>query len=129
MNVLDENILDGQRDLLRKWGIHFRQIGREIGRQGMKDDEIIPFLYTLRNPTLFTIDADFYKRHLRHARYCLVNMEISQHLAAQYIRQFLSHPAFDTQAKRMGAVVQLSSSGLVIWRLHSDEKEYLSWHK
>lgn len=36
MNVLDENIPDNQRQLLRSWRIHVRQIGHEVGRQGMK---------------------------------------------------------------------------------------------
>jgi hypothetical protein len=31
MNVLDENIIDSQRQLLRDRGIAFRQIGVEVG--------------------------------------------------------------------------------------------------
>ena len=37
---VDENILEGQRRLLQKWGIPFRQIGVEIGRKGMDDREL-----------------------------------------------------------------------------------------
>ncbi len=43
MIVLDENILEDQRQLLLKWNVPIRQIGYEVGRKGMKDDEIIPF--------------------------------------------------------------------------------------
>ena len=45
MNILDENIIDGQRRLLNSWRIPVRQVGYEIGRKGMKDREIIPFLH------------------------------------------------------------------------------------
>ena len=52
MNILDENILLSQRDQLRAWQVHFRQIGMEIGRSGMKDHkDIIPLLHTLHRPT------------------------------------------------------------------------------
>lgn len=44
MNVLDENIVESQRQLLRSWRIRVRQIGHEIGRAGMQDEEIVPFL-------------------------------------------------------------------------------------
>ncbi len=45
MNVLDENIIAPERERLRTWRIHFRSIGEEIGRLGMKDrEEIIPLL-------------------------------------------------------------------------------------
>jgi hypothetical protein len=43
MNILDENILKDQRILLLNWGVPVRQIGYEVGRKGMKDEEIIPF--------------------------------------------------------------------------------------
>ena len=66
MNVLDENMLESQRELLLKWHVPFRQIGYEIGRKGMKDEPIIRLLHNLRQPTLFTLDGDFYKRNLCH---------------------------------------------------------------
>lgn len=53
MNILDENILESQRQLLLRWKISFRQIGYEIGRKGMNDEEIIPLLLALRQPTFF----------------------------------------------------------------------------
>ena len=51
MNVLDENISVIQRQLLRSWRISVRHIGYDAGRNGMTDEEIIPFLLTLRRPT------------------------------------------------------------------------------
>lgn len=72
MNILDENIPEGQRHLLRSWRVQAKQIGHDIGRQGMKDEEIIPFLHQLHHTTFFTRDAGFYYRQLSHANYCLV---------------------------------------------------------
>ena len=60
MNVLDENLAEGQRLLLRRWRITTRQIGVDVGCRGMADEEIIPLLLELRRPTFFTRDADFY---------------------------------------------------------------------
>jgi hypothetical protein len=37
MNILDENIPESQRQLLRSWRIRVRQIGYEVGRRGNSD--------------------------------------------------------------------------------------------
>ena len=58
MNILDENIIDNQCQLLRKWRISFRQVGFGAGRSGMKDKEIISLLHQFRRPTFFTRDDD-----------------------------------------------------------------------
>ena len=42
MIVLDENIPEDQRLLLRSWRIRAYQIGRDVGRAGIKDEQIIP---------------------------------------------------------------------------------------
>ncbi len=52
MNILDENILVSQRQLLRRWRIVSRQIGDDIGRAGMKDEEIPPLLMQLQRSPL-----------------------------------------------------------------------------
>ncbi len=82
MNVLDENILESQRQLLRAWRIPVGQIGHELGRKGMQDEEIIPFLLTLPRATLFTRDLGFYSRQLCHARYSVVVLAVGQYEAA-----------------------------------------------
>jgi len=101
MNILDENIPESQRQLLRGWGIRVRQIGQDVGRQGMKDEEIIPLLHQLQQPTFVTRDAGFYDRRLCHASYCLAYLDMSQYEAASFIRRFLQHPSFNTHAKRI----------------------------
>jgi hypothetical protein len=127
MNVLDENISRVQRQLLRDWRIPIRHIGYEIGRKGMKDDEIISFLLTLRRPTFFTLDWDYFKRTLCHAQYCLVHLDVKRDEAALFARRLLRHREFDTQAKRMGTVIRASHTGLTVWRLHAEKVARFDW--
>lgn len=127
MNILDENIPDNQRHILRNWRIRVRQIGHEVGRQGMADEEIIPLLHQLGPVTFFTRDDDFYHRHLCHNRYCLVCLAVGQYEVASFIRRFLRHPMFNTNAKRMGKVIRVSHVGMRMWQLHVAEAEELMW--
>ena len=127
MNVLDENILETQREFLLEWGIPTHHIGHGIGWQGMKDDTIIPLLHQLRRPTFFTRDLYFYKPRLRHAHYCLVYLTIEPQLVAVFVHRFLRHPAFNAQAKRMGCVVRVSALDISVWRLHANKEVHLDW--
>lgn len=129
MNILDEHVPEEQRELLKRWRIPVRHIGYDVGRKGLQDDEIIPLLHRLRYPTFFTLDFGFYQRGLCHARYCLVCMDIYDEEAASFVRRLLSHPEFDTQAKRMGAVIRLSRKGLWAWRLHAEKEVQIDWPK
>jgi hypothetical protein len=80
MNLLDENIIENQREILRRSGIAIRQVGYEVAHPGIKDHDIIPLLHSLRRTTFFTRDVNFYKRSLRHNNYYLVFLK-------QYLRQ------------------------------------------
>ena len=93
----------------------------------MKDDAIISFLLTLRRPTFFTLDWDYFKRGLCHARYCLVHLDVKRDEAALFVRRLLRHREFDTQAKRMGTVIRASHTGLAVWRLHAEEVARFDW--
>ena len=104
--VLDENILEGQRQLLEAAGVVAHQLGVDIGRKGMKDEEITALLRSQRGATFFTRDADFYREEVRHRSYCVVVTNAGQSEVAGFIRRFLSHPDFDTPAKRVGRVVR-----------------------
>ena len=127
MNILDENIRRDQREMLRAWRVPVRQVGRDFVSKGVEDENMVPRLLRVRHATFFTRDADFFKRELRHSRYCLVYLTIGEEGSAVYVRRILRHPAFNTQAKRMGAVVRASPTGLTIWRLHAEAEEHLSW--
>lgn len=110
VNILDENIPDAQRDILRDHRLAVRHVGRDIGWKGVKDHEIIPLLLRLHRPTFFTRDVGFYRRTWRHARYCLVVMNVTEVDAAKYVRRLLRHPEFRTRAQRMGLIIRLSPS-------------------
>ena len=62
MIILDENILDDQRLLLEASRVTTRQIGVDVGRKGMKDDEIAVLLRQQRYATFFTRDKDSSRR-------------------------------------------------------------------
>lgn len=128
MILLDENIIEPQRRKLETWKIHVRQIGVEIGLRGMNDrEEIIPLLHRLRRPTFFTRDQDFYHPWLRHPEYCLVFINAESEVTADYIRSFLRHPSFRTQAQRMGKIIRLHEDGISSWQLGASKAEHLTW--
>jgi hypothetical protein len=122
--VLDENFPEGQRQLLRTWRLRIRQIGYEVGRKGMQDYELIPFLHRLRRPTFFTLDNDLHKRQYCHSRYCLVYLDVWQYESAIFLRRFLHHHEFNTDAKRMGTIIRVTHSGLQVWRLHDVDTRF-----
>ena len=127
MTILDENIPEDQRQLLRSWRVRARQIGVEIGRPGLQDDEIISLLHRLERSTFLTRDLGSYRPYLPHPRYGLVCLAVSQYEAASFIRRFLRHPEFRTQARRSGRVVQVNPRGITFWRLHAEEEERVEW--
>lgn len=127
MNVLDENIPDSQRQLLRSWRIPVRQVGHEVGRSGTRDAAIVPLLHGLGSVTFFTRDLGFYERRLCHADYCLVVLAVGQYEAASFIRRVLRHPGLNTASRRMGTVVRASHYGLRVWRLHAAMEETIDW--
>jgi hypothetical protein len=117
--ILDENILDGQRQLIEKAGLAVRQVGYDFLSKGIKDDQIIVHLRALRRPTFITRDTDFFRKTLCHRSYCLVVVSAMQYEVAGLARRFLRHPSFDTQVKRLGRVVRIAPTGIVVWTLHS----------
>ena len=128
MNILDEDISAIERERLLARKIHFRQIGVEIGRFGMKDhDDIIPLLHTLRRPTFFSRDHGFYHPRLLHPAYCLVYLDVAFDEIAEFIRRFLRHPAFRTQIQRMGKVVRVHHTGVSYRQAHVKKAQTLSW--
>ena len=127
MLVLDENLPEGQRLWLRKWRIHFRAIGIEVAASGTKDINLIPFLHRLANPTFFSLDRDFYRPDWAHRGYCLVWLDVRGRQAAEFIRRFLNHHAFDTQAKRMGTVARVHADGLLYWRVTERSPKTAEW--
>ena len=127
MNILDENVFASQRADLRRRRMRIRQIGLDIGRSGMQDDEIITLLHGLMRPTFFTRDQDFFKRKLRHPRYCLVWLGVDPLRTSAFVTQVLRHPECNTQAKRMGSVIRASIAGMRIWRGRARSAAFFQW--
>ena len=128
MNILDEDIGLSQRRHLESLKIHFRQIGVEIGRSGMKDrSEVIPLLHQLKHPTFFTRDHGFYRPTLRHHEYCLVYLDVWDDEVSRYVRLLLRHRAFRAQVNRMGKVVRVHYSGLSYWQVGSEKERMIKW--
>src|SRR5437667_11241888 len=64
MDVLDESIVAQQCDQLRHWRIPFRQVGADLSAYGTSDENLIPVLHRLPQPTFFSHDGDFFKASL-----------------------------------------------------------------
>ncbi|HLH23977.1 MAG TPA: hypothetical protein VK066_15750 [Chloroflexota bacterium] len=124
---MDENIQDDQRRMLRAWGIRTRKIGRDIGRAGMQDDEILPLLHGTRRSTFFTFDARFYDWRLCHPDYCLVRLDVPEADGASFIRRFLRHPLFITWSARKGKVVHIGDAHIRALRLHTQAETMVAW--
>ena len=126
MIVLDENIPEDQRQLLRSWRVRVHQIGDEVGRKGMKDDQIIPLLLKLAAPTFITRDFDFWDSELCHDRYCLVELDLNPDETATFIRRVLRHRLSNTKAKRLGHVIRLDHLGMEVLTAH-EPPVFQSW--
>jgi hypothetical protein len=129
VNILDENIPANQRQLLEHWRVRVRQIGFDIGRRGMHDEEVIPLLLRQRRPTFFTRDEDFYDRQLCHPKYCIAFLAVDKNEAAAFVRRLLRHFAFNMLAKRLGAVIRVSSAGLSFYRGNAARERFLQWEE
>jgi hypothetical protein len=127
VNILDENIPRPQRELLEGWRIPVKQIGFNVGRRGMQDEEIIPFLVKQRRPTFFTRDDDFYGRRLCHARYGIVYLAVHISEAAIFVRRLLRHQEFNAYSKRVGRVVRVSSGGISFWQINENRERRVDW--
>lgn len=127
MNLLDENFPEDQRPLLREWHIAFRQIGREISHTGVKDPDIIPLLHRQRRVTFFTMDKDFFEPSLCHATYGLVFLNVRADDAAHFVRRFLRHARFSSEARRMGIVARVHHDGVQFWQRTRTALQRVGW--
>ena len=81
----------------------------------------------LPQPTFFSLDRDFHRPDWAHASYGLVWLEVADDRAAEFIRRFLRHPSFNTQAKRMGLVVRVHASGVICERTGRRSPQSSPW--
>ena len=55
MLLLDENVPAHQRQLLLERRVHFRVIGVDIASAGTADENLMPLLHQLAQPTFFSL--------------------------------------------------------------------------
>ncbi len=127
MILLDENIAEGQREALTSWKSSIKQIGFNISTKGIKDAEIVPFLLTLTKPTLITRDRGLYRRQLCHHRYSIVFFDVHSNEVALYAIPFFRHKEFNTQSKRLGKIVRVSTGGITAWTLSRQREIHATW--
>lgn len=51
-------------------------------------------------------------------------MDVRPYEGAEYVRRVLRHPAANTRAKRMGALVRVSPGGVRVWRRNGAEQAF-----
>ncbi|MBI4657614.1 MAG: hypothetical protein HY735_01985 [Verrucomicrobia bacterium] len=127
MFLIDENVSELEVLRLRNAGIRVRLIGDEVASIGTFDENLLPVLRRLKRPVFFTQDEDFFQFRWLHADYALVWLDCRPSEVADYARQFLCHPDFDTQAKRMGTIVRVRASGIQYWRTGSRNLFRVGW--
>ncbi|HKQ38277.1 MAG TPA: hypothetical protein VJ063_09380 [Verrucomicrobiae bacterium] len=127
MNLLDENFPLDQAQLLRRWRIPFRVIGRDISFAGVQDPDIVPLLHRIGGVTFFTQDEDFFERRFCHTRYCLAFLNVRADDAATCLRRFLRHHTFRTRAGRMGIVARVHYEAIHFWRLGITRLQKADW--
>ncbi len=89
--------------------------------------KLFPLLYSLRRPTFLTRDRDFYSSDLRHSGYCLAYLDVPLAQAAEFMRRFLRHKLFRTQAQRLGKVVCVDRGGLTYWQVGVELVQKVEW--
>ena len=127
MLVLDENLPEEEKLRIKKFVNSVKQIGDDLEISGIKDNEIIKLLHQLKKPTFVTLDSDFFKPDLRHKNYCLIFITVRFFETAKYLRPFLKLEQFNTIAKRIGKVIQISADKIIYWELNSVEMKKISW--
>jgi hypothetical protein len=126
--ILDHNVPQDQADQLRRWQIHFRQIGFEVGRPEWDDQqEILRYLHRSRQITFFTRDLGFFRRRLCRGNYCLVVLTVPVLETALHIRRLLRHPTLRTRASRQGKVIRVSTQKIVFWEFGQRRLVSLAW--
>jgi hypothetical protein len=126
--LLDHNIPMDQAEQLRRWRVHFRQVGFSVGRPEWDDQqEILRYLHQAKGITFFTRDLGFFRRRLCHKSYCLVVLAGRVLETAVYVRRLLRHPAFRTRASREGKVIKLSPDKIGYWQIGERPLRSASW--
>ena len=107
------------------------QIGFEIGRKSLPDDNIRAILRTIKRRTFITIDKGFYRCEFCDKRYCIVFFNMSlvrEDEIPHLLRKLLRFSEFQTSKKRMGKVIRVSrGGGIHFFDSRTGSEKYLPW--
>ena len=96
---------------------------------GTSDENLLPVLLELAEPTFCTLDRHFFRRDWVHPAYALVWLDVPNDTVALFIRRYLKHSAFDVNAKRLGTAARVRASGLRFWRNGQADLQAVAWDK
>lgn len=116
--------------VIARW-ISAEQIGFELGRKSLPDDNIRAFLRRLKRRTFITIDRGFYKRQYCDKHYCIIFFDLSLVREAELpelLRRLFRFPEFRTSKIRMGKIVRVSrTGGIHFFDSRTGFEKYLAW--
>ena len=129
--VVDEHL--GHRDVtepLRRF-VTAQQIGFELSHaRGLSDEQIIPFLRSLKRRTFITIDDWFYKARLCDNAYCLIYFHLTMGQQSQIpflLRCLFQIEGFRTVRERMGKVVHVGREAIRYYQRNLPGEQTLDW--
>ena len=126
-HLFDENFPARAVYAVRRRVASVAQLAGDWGESGWLDvEQILPQLHRSK-ATFHTLDAGLFKRQYRHADYCLVYYAVPEGKLENWVLQFLRHHQFNTHAKRLGKVVQVSNSKIAYWELHEPQRKEIAW--
>ena len=70
---------------------------------------------------------DYFRRKLLHPAYCLVWLDLFDGDAASFIRAFLKHRLFGTNAQRMGVIARVHPGGIDFWKSYLRQLTKVPW--
>jgi hypothetical protein len=132
---MSQLILDEQLNLRRllpvisKWITVQPLSGLRPGEQ-IRDDRVPEILRALNQPTLVTIDHDFWSPRWCHPGYCVLYFAMEDHeqvLLPGLLRTLLQHPEFRTRAHRRGKVARVSTVAVEFRAFRVQGVQRLSW--
>jgi hypothetical protein len=129
VNILDANVPVPERDKLRAWKVPCRRIGEELAQPDAADADLLSLFHRMGKVTFFTRDRDFWRAALCHPAYCLVYLDVPVLRTADFIRAFLRHPQFKTQATRLGKVVHAHEQGITVFSRLRTPTRTVPWLK
>ncbi|MBM3243005.1 hypothetical protein FJZ31_42640 [Candidatus Poribacteria bacterium] len=126
--IVDENMPRRFTLMLQYW-VSAGQIGSEVGRKGIQDDEIIPrILLEVKRTTFLTQDRRIYFRERPHPGYCLIIVpELSVSEIAALVRRLFRVSGFHTVAERMGKIVRITQEYIHWKELYQPGEQRQQW--